>query len=127
MLRMLRLKSSDPHFNGHPYYNPRYLAEQWVLSVQRYLSSDTILVNRNGGFIPYHETRILSTVESERLAWPDKLEDEIITIAKWPEGRHYYLCSNKGHIFVPDKHSTFEAAKQAALNYVPADQIRSKC
>jgi len=106
----------DPHVDPTGPYNPIKLAAQWLLSVERYLlTGEAVLVNSNGGLMPRIGAIVLGEVESDKLIWPDHYEDEVLTISRWPERRHYYLCSNKGRIFVPDKHNTFEDAHKAAL------------
>ena len=104
------------------------LAAQWLQGVERFLlAGETILVNVNGGTMPLDGTTILVTAESDDIDWNVQYDDEIITISRWPEGKHYYLCSSKYRIFVPDKHSTFEAARKAALRHVSANRIKSRC
>jgi hypothetical protein len=99
-----------------------------MLSVERYLlTGESVLVNCNGGIMPMHDTKILETVQSDDLDWNVQYDDEIVTISKWMIARHYYLCSNEGRLFVPDKHSTYEAAYRAALRHVPVERIKSKC
>jgi len=74
--------------------------------------------------MPFEGAIILETIESRKLIWPEQFDGEIITISRWPEGKHYYLCSNKQRIFVPDKYRTFEAAYEVALCYVPDERIK---
>lgn len=77
--------------------------------------------------MPLYGTKILETVESDNLYWDDYFDDEIVTISRWPKAKHFYLASNKGRIFVPDKYNTYKVAYMAVLRYVPADRIKSKC
>jgi hypothetical protein len=121
----------DPHIQADEtrktLYNPVKLAASWLLSVERYLmAGEIVLVNVNGGLMPLHGTVILETVASDDIDWDVRFDDEIVTISRWPEGKHYYLCSNKSRIFVPDKHSTYEAARKAASRYAPAERIKSR-
>jgi hypothetical protein len=113
----------DPHASS--FYNPVKLATSWLLSVNRLLSSGlTVLVNFNGGILP--DGKILETVESDNIDWDIRYDDEIITIAQWPDGKHYYLCSSKFRIFVPGRYNTFESAYEEALRYVPKEHIQTR-
>ena len=117
----------NPHFDPNGPYNPIKLAAQWLLSVERYLlAGTTIVVNINGGIIPLEDIIVLETVESDNLRWNKRFDDEVITVSKWPDGTHYYLCSNKDRIFIPSKYNKFDDAYQEALRYVPEDRIKSK-
>jgi hypothetical protein len=71
-------------------------------------------VNINGGMFPARESTILETVESDKIDWAIRYEDERITISRWPEARHYYLCSNRNRMFVPDKYNDYADALKAA-------------
>jgi len=118
----------DPHIDPTSPYNPIKLAALWLQGVERFLLvGETILVNVNGGLMPFDGAIILETIGSDNLDWNTRFDDEIITISRWPEGKHYYLCSSKYRIFVPDRHPTFEDANKAALRFVPAERIKSKC
>jgi hypothetical protein len=44
-----------------------------------------------------------------------RFDDERITICRWPQGKHSYLCSSKHRIFVPDKHDSYDEARKVAL------------
>jgi len=121
----------DPHIQKDEtkkaLYNPIKLATGWLQSVERYLlAGETLLVNCNGGIMPMDGTLILDTVQSDDLHWDDRFDSEIITIHKWPKGKHWYLTSNKNRIFVLEKHGSLTAARKAALRYVPADRIKTK-
>ena len=118
----------NPHIDPTGPYNPIKLAAQWLMSVQSQLATgETILVNMNGGIMPFDDTIILETETSDDLSWDVRFEDEIVTISKWFKGNHYWLSSSKGRIFVPDKYNTFESAYRAALRYVPVGRITSRC
>lgn len=107
-------------------YNPIVLATKWLSSIEHYLLNDTTLVvNSAGGMVPLDSVKVLATIESEKMVWPTIYKDEIITISRWPEGRHYYLSSNKNRIFVPPKYVQYEAARHTAKKYT--DNIWEKC
>lgn len=108
----------DPHLKDNPHYNPLILASGWVESVEKFREEGvTLEINCHGGMWTLDGLIILATVEQEELQWPDHFDDEVITISKWPDAKHYYLCSNKNRIFVPDKFNQYEDAEQAALLY----------
>jgi hypothetical protein len=69
---------------------------------------------------------VLAEIERDDLTWPEHFDDEIITISRWPKGKHYYLSSNRGRVFVPEKFSTYQAAEEAARKYVSADRIKAR-
>jgi hypothetical protein len=102
-------------------------AANWLRSFRDELQKGGVLVNPAGGFVAKRDLIVLEEVDSEDLTWPVCFADEIITISRWPRGKHYYLCSNKGRVFMPDKFSTYGAAREAALKYVSANRIRSGC
>ena len=109
------------------FYNPVKLAAQWLCTVEHYLlRGETLLVNSNGGIMPMEGVKVLETVESENISWNDRFEDEQIVISRWPEGRHWYLSSNKHRIFVPGKYDRYEEARREALRYVPTERIKTK-
>ena len=102
------------------------LAAAWLQSVESALQEGEVLVNPAGGFVAKRDLIVLAEIKSRDLTWPEVFDDEIITISKWPKGKHYYLCSNRGRVFVPAKFATYRAARLAALRYVPADRIESR-
>lgn len=102
------------------------LAAAWMQSLELALQEGDVLVNRAGGFVAKQDLIVLDEIKRSDLIWPEQFADEIITISKWPKGKHYYLCSNKSRAFVPEKFSTYRAARLAALQYVPADRINSR-
>ena len=85
-----------------------------------------MLVNPAGGFVAKRDLIVLAEIKRRDLTWPEQFADEIITISRWPQRPHYYLCSNRGRVFVPEKFATYRAARLAALRYVPADRIKSR-
>ena len=102
------------------------LAAAWLQSLESALQEGEVLVNPAGGIVAKRDLIVLAEIKRRDLTWPEVLADEIITISKWPKGKHYYLCSNRGRVFVPEKFTTYRAARLAALRYVPADRIRSR-
>jgi hypothetical protein len=118
----------DPHITESemaPYYNPVKLAAQWYASVEIQLQKGALLVNSCGGCLPMDDSvKILSEHESEVMEWPDYYDDEVITISRWPEGKHYYLSSNKNRVFVPSKWHSYKLAHRVASKYT--NNIRSK-
>lgn len=83
----------DPHIEPDGPYNPIKLAAAWLQSVERYLmNGETLLVNSNGGIMPMDGVKVLETVESDDICWDNRYDDEIITVSRWPQARHWYLC-----------------------------------
>lgn len=121
----------DPHIQKdellNAIYNPIVLGAKWIEGALRFLlDGETLLVNFNGGIMPMVGTIILETVESDDLDWDVRYDDETITISRWPEGKHWYLCSNKLRIFIPDKYTTYTDAYKAAQRFVPVARIKTK-
>jgi len=109
------------------YYNPIKLAALWLASIENYLvAGETVLVNSSGGIMPFNGTIILETVESNDLHWNDRYDDEEITISRWPQGKHWYLVSNKERVFIPAKYSSYTEARTEALRYAPHDRLHLK-
>lgn len=107
-------------------YNPIRLAALWLQGTHRFLlNGETILVNVNGGIMPLAGTIVLETVESDDLDWDVRYDDEVITISRWRAGRHWYLCSSKFRIFIPDKYTTYTDAYRVAQRYVSVERIKS--
>ena len=102
------------------------LATAWLQSLESALQEGDVLVNPAGGIVAKRDLIVLAEIKRRDLTWPEQFADEIITISKWPKGRHYYLCSNRSRVFVPEKFATYRAARLAALRYVPADRIKSR-
>lgn len=102
------------------------LAAAWLQSLESALQEGDVLVNPAGGFVAKRDLIVLAEIKRSDLTWPEVLADEIITISKWPKGKHYHLCSNKSRVFVPEKYATYRAARLAALRYVPSDRIKSR-
>ena len=112
----------DSHGSG----NAARFAAAWLQSLESALQEGDVLVNPAGGFAAKRDLIVLAEIKRRDLTWPENFADEIITIAKWPKGKHYYLCSNRGRVFVPEKFATYRAARLSALRYVPADRIESR-
>ena len=107
----------NPHLDPAGPYNPLHLAEKWVEVINRRLGEGPIVVNAVGGWLPKSAVIVLAEAKTEKMRWP-AIDDERITISHWPRGRHWYLSSDKGRIFVPDKYATYDAAREASLVYV---------
>ena len=117
----------DPHLDPQGPYNPRNLAAKWLESLHKFLNADgRVLVNSCGGMLPPDGIAFRGVIDSDKMIWPDTYKDERITISKWPGGKHYYLSSTHSRIFVPDKYSTYKAAREMALEYVAEDRIISR-
>jgi hypothetical protein len=116
----------DPHLPKEKcpgFYSPVVLAGKWLETVEKYLLRwDTVVVNSRGGLLTLADVKVLSTIESETMSWPDIFENERITIARWPKGRHFYLSSNENRIFSPSKYTKYGDALRAAKKYT--DNIR---
>jgi len=119
----------DPHIQKDKtqaaLYHWAKLGAHWLMSVERYLmNGETLLVNHNGGIMPMDGVKVLETVESDNIHWDNRYDDEIITISRWPRGKHWYLASNKfQRLFIPAKYVNFEEARHEALRYT--DHIRA--
>ena len=101
-------------------------AAAWLQSLESALQEGEVLVNSAGGFVAKRDLIVLNEIKRCDLTWPECFTDEVITISQWPKGKHYYLCSNRGRVFIPEKYATYRAARLAALRYVPADRIMSR-
>ncbi|MCK9570176.1 hypothetical protein M0R72_14625 [Candidatus Pacearchaeota archaeon] len=119
--------SQDPHLKDNPNYHWLKLGAQWLQTAEKLLWEGPIVVNINGGTLLLSEVVVLETVETAEIDFNVRFENEVITISRWPEGKHFWLASNKYRIFVPDKHNTYAAARKHALHYVPAERIKGNC
>jgi hypothetical protein len=117
----------DPHRWNDPYYNWLTLGAKWLQTAEKLLWDGPIVVNINGGILPRDAVVILETVETEEIDFNVRFENEVITITRWREGKHYWLASSKFRLFVPDKHNTYADARKHALRYVSADRIKGNC
>jgi hypothetical protein len=126
--------ASGPGTSGHDTSGPgasrtgkaALLAADWLRSIETELQQGDVLVNPAGGFVAKRDLVVLEEIESDDLTWPEHYADEIITISRWPRGKHYYISSNRGRVFVPEKFTTYRAARVAALKYVSAGRIKSR-
>jgi hypothetical protein len=117
----------DPHLLNSELaslYHPVMLAAKWLNTVMQETFNRPILVNFKGGWMTFDGVLVLGEITSDKLIWPKQFDDEVITIGKYPDGRHYYLSSNRGRLFAPPKHTTYQAAAQVAKQYT--DQIRER-
>ena len=118
----------DPHYaktNLAQMYNPIRLAGRWLATVASQLArGQTIIVNSRGGWLPLDSVLVLDEITATKMVWPDNGDDDVITISRWLEGRHYYLTSRKGQIISPSKCNTYSAALRVAEGY--SKNVRSK-
>ncbi len=103
--------------------NPIRLATIWLRTVEKFLMAGiTLAVNLSGGMMPLDSVKVLATIEQEKMIWPNHYDDEVIKISRWPDGKHYYLSSNKNRVFVPPKFIGYKDAHDMAGKYT--DEIR---
>ena len=118
----------DPHLSKSQLpgmCHPLQLASKWLTTVAEQLfRGHTLVVNSKGGWLPLESVEVLSTTTSEAMRWPTVYKKEAITISRWPEGRHYYLSSNKDRIFMPTKYTQYSDALTEAKIYT--DMVHSK-
>jgi len=119
---------TDPHLVKSEFagvFNPVKLAAQWLATVATQLfNGKTLVVNSKGGWQLYDSVEVLVTKTSSAMRWPDLYKGEVITISRWPEGRHYYLSSNRDRIFYPTKYTQYADALAEATAYT--DRVISK-
>ncbi len=115
----------DSHGCGASEGDGAALAASWLQSLEAELQEGDVLVNAAGGIVAKRDLIVLAEIERDDLTWPERFDDEIVTISCWPKGKHYYLCSNRSRVFVPEKFSTYKAAEEAARKYVSADRIKA--
>jgi hypothetical protein len=68
--------------------------------------------------------RIIEEREVNVFAFPVDDKPEIITIGKWPDGKHFYIKSSKQRVFTQNKYNTFEEAEREALLYADKEHIK---
>ena len=85
-------------------------------------NGETLYVNSRGGWMNDKGIKILAEIETEK--WPEEIEGEIITISKWPAGKHYYLASNKERIFLENKFDDVLLAREHAKLFVSEANIK---
>lgn len=122
--------SKDPHISKdrdiQSLYNPVKLTAGWLNTLHKMqYKGDEVVMNPNGGLSPLRGWKVLSAVQSDRLAWPTYYADEVIRINQWPDPKavHFYLKSNKDRLFVPSKFDTLAEASAFAGQFVPASRI----
>jgi hypothetical protein len=106
--------------------NASLQASLWLDSLEAELLDGPVLVNPAGGIAAKRDLIVLAEVKRKELIWPVHYVDEIITISRWPKGKHYYLCSNQSRLFVPEKYNNYNAARKAAMKYVDTERIRMR-
>ena len=126
----------DPHIRARPdspqavaFGHPIWIGARWFGAVTaQLLAGRTVLVNSCGGWMPWpSQSTLRAMVSSPTLDWPETPDPfERITISRWADAVHWYLSSNKGRVFVPEKHATLEAAKAQALKHVGDGSIHVK-
>jgi hypothetical protein len=115
----------DPHYKNDIYHMPMKLVAGWWNSVHViWKDLEDVLVNSSGGLLPLSAVTILDEVESDKLFWMDKYNDEKIIISRWPEGKHWYLTSNHNRVFCPSKYNSEKEAYEVAKIFT--DKIKVK-
>lgn len=97
-----------------------FLTTRWKLG-------GVVLVNSVGGMCPFdHRIVVHAELILDSLDWPQILEGEEIAVTQFPDGKHWYLKSNKGRIFDPIKFDTFRQAEKHAEKFVTREQISER-
>jgi len=111
--------------NIKTFQNAIALTAKWLeMMWQHMFDKTTVLVNACGGYMLLdNAVKILATVESDTLTFPEIFDDEVITISRWPNAPHWYLSSNKNRIFDPPKCNTIDMARIIAKRYVDDSAI----
>jgi hypothetical protein len=118
----------DPHYAKSPealICSPLRLAAGWLEAVMQHNESRMVLVNSRGGWMTFDGVKVLGEITNDGMIWPTQYDDETITIGKYPNGRHYYLSSNRGRIFVPPSYPTYDAAEAVAKQYTNSIKTRN--
>lgn len=84
-----------------------------------------VYFQRSGGYFPHYSTgiKVIETKQFEKLVWPIEsvLTLKDITIARWPEGKHWYITTKEG-VSITDgdmtKFNTYEYAEGVAKKYI---------
>jgi len=132
MVAKIAREKIDPHIKTEKLpswwkelYFPVRQAEKWTEATSSYVLKYDLLFNKNGGWRFFDPKYLLETYTSDILKFPEEgYKYEIITIKKWPQGKHWYLHSSHDRIFIPEKHNTLEEARKMAEKYVESDYIR---
>ncbi len=118
----------DPHLQklaqNNPIYNPVRQGAGWIgTMLKNQYEGNLMLVNAVGGMCTQRGMTVLAELSSNKLEWPQKLENEYIYIQQFGDGQHFYLRSSGKRIFDPVKQDTLEAAKAQAAIYVDDKHI----
>ncbi len=132
-IKMLMKYGPDPRLwnpDGSPknelaqILSPVNLGSKWLCTLLKlFQNNQHVLVNSNGGMIPAPEI-IKAEIVKERFEFPDARPGEVITIAAWADGKHFYLKSSHDRLFIPEKYNTREEAWAAAKIYADESRIR---
>lgn len=126
----------DPHIKGEinkssflvMIQHPISLSARWLMAMENNRFNGNIaLVNRSGGWMPLDDQiNILQRVTKNKFEFPtDKYEDqERLTISRFPDGKHWYISSNKDRMF--DKFNNVDEALVEAKRHVPYNKISIK-
>ena len=104
------------------YVSETYLSPKYEAIIKH----DGIYLNANrmGYFEKGTGERVIKTIKSSTLKWPD--ENEEITISKWANGSHWYLTSTIGRVFSPDSYLDLDEAIGIAGKHVDKDKVKVK-
>jgi len=133
-MQLLKYKK-DPHIpdglrRGEllPIYNPIIYGNTWVETIQKHKENwDYLLVNHAGGWMPLDkQVKIIQEITSDEMEFPvDRVENDVyVTITRWPNAKHYYLQSNKNHVF--PKCNTLNGAMREAKRFALDEHIKVK-
>ena len=126
----------DPHIQGEMdkgsflayITHPITLSAKWLMAMEENrFNQRTVLVNSMGGWMPMdNQVNVIDEVQEDKFEFPaDKYDErEYLTIARFPDGTHWYICSNKARMF--EKFNDFESAFSEAKRHVPEDRITVK-
>jgi hypothetical protein len=90
--------------------------------IDMYMSHPGIYLGANLiGFTPDCGQRVVHEIVKNEYDFPET--DEIITISRWGDGKHFYLSSSTGRDF-KKKYNTYKQAEERALKFVDKDNIR---
>lgn len=120
---------NDPHIqklakNNPELYHPIRRGAGWISTMLKLqFAHELVLVNAKGGMCTQRGMTIVAELPSNKLEWPQKLENEYIYIQTFGDGQHFYLKSSGSRIFDPVKQDTLKAAKAQAGIYVDDKHI----
>jgi hypothetical protein len=132
MVAKIARQKIDPHIKTEKIpswwmklFSPLAQSKKWTEVTSFYICKHDLLFNKDGGWMFFNPKYLLETCTSDILKFPEETyKHEIITIKKWPQGKHWYLTSSVERIFVPEKHNTIKEARELAEQYVDPDHIR---